>query len=425
MTRRRKITLLVIAAAILVGALVIRSLLDPAYLVPKLLAMAGDSLGLEITASGSSDYRLRGTPELTARKVIAREPGGGAILLQAERVYIAVPWSTLRSRGAELSVDRIELDAPVLDAAALQRWLSKRPPSQSPLPTLSSGIGITRGRITGDGWKVDNLGVDLLSLAPEKPLRAHLSGLYSTGLATTGLARASTRVPFDVHATLTRPTSGAGIGVVGQLSIESTDWRMPSTVRLSAKLLTEDGFQLQHTVLGSRSRLLSGATNLPFAIGIAGTLRADAETILLEPAGLATIGADAMPTLTGSGDFSWGDAVRINLAGTLADWPSAWPALPPPLGRSASPLPFQLAYDGANDFSDVASLHMQRDETVFDGRFRLTEMLDWMQVGSEGSLLPPLTGQLKTPRLEVSGATLEGVEIQIEEPTLPPSNTKQ
>ncbi len=416
MGRRRKITLLVIAAAILLGALVTRSLLDPAYLVPKLLAMAGDSLGLEISASGMGDYRLRGTPELTARNLVVREPGSGTILLSAERVHIAVPWSTLRARGTELSAVRIELDAPVLDAAAIQRWLAKRPPSQNPVPTLSRGIGVTRGRIIGDGWNVDDLHLDLPSLAPGKPLRAHLRGRCNIG---------TTHMPLDVHATLTRPASGAGLGVVGQLSIETDDMRLPSTLRLSAKLHTEGGLQLQHVVLGSRSRLRSGETDLPFAMGIAGTLRMEGKTITLQPLGLATIGADAIPTLTSGGDFSWGDTMRFGLAGTLAGWPSAWPALPPPLGLSASPLPFQLAYRGAGDFSDVASLRMQRDDTFFDGRFRLIDVLDWVDAGAQGSPLPPLAAQVRTPRLEVSGATLEGVEVDIEDPALSPSSANE
>ena len=62
MTRRRKIALLAFAAVILLGAVVLRWLMDPAFLVPRILALAGNALGLEITADEESDYRLRGTP---------------------------------------------------------------------------------------------------------------------------------------------------------------------------------------------------------------------------------------------------------------------------------------------------------------------------------------------------------------------------
>jgi hypothetical protein len=117
MTRRRKIALLVLAAVVLFGALMLRWLLDPAFLVPRMLKLAGNSLGLEITAKGENDYRLRGTPELVVRNVIAREPGSDAPVLRADRVFISLPWSTLRARGSDLTAQRLELDAPVLDAA--------------------------------------------------------------------------------------------------------------------------------------------------------------------------------------------------------------------------------------------------------------------------------------------------------------------
>ena len=62
MTRRRKIALLAFAAVILLGTVVLRWLMDPAFRVPRMLALAGNSWGLEITADGESDYRLRGVP---------------------------------------------------------------------------------------------------------------------------------------------------------------------------------------------------------------------------------------------------------------------------------------------------------------------------------------------------------------------------
>ena len=86
------------------------------------------------------------------------------------------------------------------------------------------------------------------------------------------------------------------------------------------------------------------------------------------------------------------------LDGSLAGWPSTWPALPPPLGQSTSPLPFTLVYDGASDLSDIAALSLRRDQTAFDGRFRLFEVLDWSAASAKGSPLPPLSGTLTTPQ---------------------------
>jgi hypothetical protein len=410
MTRRRKIALLVIAAVVLTGVLVLRWLLNPGYLVPAVLGLAGKSLGLEITASGVGEYRLRGTPQLIARNVVAREPGAKTAVLTAERVFISVPWSTLRARGRDLVANRLELDAPVLDVAAFQAWQSRRPPSATPIPTLGNGIGIVRGQVLGEGWKIDNVDAELQSLAPAKPLRTHLRGRYHGNGMT---------APIDAYVTLTKPSSGAGVGVAGQVALESAQWRLPSQITLSAKMGMENGFGLQRAVLATKSRYVSGNTTLPFSMGIAGPLRFGHSGMSLQPAGLALRGREAMPTLDAAGGFSLDEDMRIDLGGALADWPSAWPALPPPLGQSTSPLPFVLAYNGPGNLSGIAALRLQRDDTVFDGRFHLFEVMDWIDASAQGSPLPPIAGTLKTPKLEISGAMLEGVEVQLEDPSMP------
>jgi hypothetical protein len=410
MTRRRKIALLAVAALILIGAVLLRWLLNPGYLVPRILAMAGDALGLEITASGVGEYRLRGTPQLTVRNLSAREPGAKTPLLRAQRLTIAVPWSTLRARGGDLTVDRLELDAPVLDLAALQRWLAKRPPSDAPLPTLTRGLRIVRGQVIGDGWRIENVDADLRTFAPDQPLRTRLRGRYvGQGVA----------APLDVQVALTQPAAGAGIGVVGQLALETPQWRLPSQLTLSARLDTGSGFGLRNAILGAQSRYVAGDTALPFALGLAGPLRFDGSGLSLPDAGLSMRGRGAMPTFDAQGAFALGDVLRLQLRGALANWPDAWPALPPPLGQSTSPLPFALRYDGAGDFSDIAALELQRDATRFDAHFRLLQVLDWIDAQATGSPLPPIAGHLSTPQLEISGAMLEGVEVSIEDPGLP------
>jgi hypothetical protein len=99
--------------------------------------------------------------------------------------------------------------------------------------------------------------------------------------------------------------------------------------------------------------------------------------------------------------------------------------LPAPLGHSTSPLPFVLAYDGPANLSGVAALKLQREDTVFDGRFHLFEVMDWIDASAQGSPLPPIAGTLETPRLEISGATLQGVEVQLEDPSMPATATTE
>ena len=130
-----------------------------------------------------------------------------------------------------------------------------------------------------------------------------------------------------------------------------------------------------------------------------------------------------MPTLDAEGGIALGDSLQVQLEGQLAGWPEAWPALPPPLGQSESPLPFALAYAGASDLSHVATLQLQRDDTRFDGRFRLFDVADWMGAAAQGSPLPPIAGTLATPRIEIFGAVLEGVELRMEDDSLPASGT--
>ena len=396
------------------GAFGLIWLAQPRNLAPTVLGLAGDALGLEITATGESEYRLRGTPQLVVRGVTAREPGAAQPLLSAERVLIALPWSTVRARGTDLTATRLELDAPVLDLAAFQRWQATRPPGDMPLPTLTRGLQVTRGTVIGQGWQVQELQADLPSLAAGKPLRAHLRGRY---------VNEALSIPANLQLALTKPESDAGLGVSGSLTLEGKQWRMPSQLRLSARLIADDVFELQRAVLGASARYVSGETSLPFAMGLAGPLRIDGAAITLQPAALAVRGQDSIPTLDAEGGLTLGKTLQLQLEGQLASWPDAWPALPPPLGQSTSPLPFVLGYAGASDLSGIASLQLQRDDTDFDGRFRLFEVLDWIDAPAQGSPMPPITGTLSTPRVEISGAVLEGVEIRVQDETLSASDT--
>jgi hypothetical protein len=408
-TRRRKIVLLALVA-LLLAALLLRWLMKPEHMAPAILDLAGKSLGLEITAKGVGEYRLRGTPQLVVRNVTAREAGADTAVLQADRLLISVPWSTLRARGDDLTATRVELDAPILDVAAFQRWQAKRPPSDAPMPTLTKGVRIVRGVVIGQGWKIDGITADLQSLAAGKPIRSHLNGRYvSDGMT----------APFDLHVAMTRPASGAGVGVVGEVNMDASEWTLPSHLRLSAKLQTTKGIRLEHALLGAHARYVSGDTSLPFALGIAAPLQINGNGMTLQPAALAVRGQDAIPTLDASGGFSLDDIMRLQLDGTLAHWPDAWPTLPAPLGQSSAPLPFTLGYEGTSDLSGIAGLQLQRDQTDFAARFRLPEVMQWLDAVATGSPLPPMTGTLRTPALEVSGALLEGVEVEVEDESIP------
>ena len=208
---RRRVAWIVVSAV--VGLLLLAAFLlsRPERVARFALAQAGQALGLEITASGAAEYRIRGTPTLVVRDVVARLPGTTTPVMSADRVLLSMPWSTLRARLSELDFTRIELDAPVLHLDAFQDWLASRPPGDGRVPTLSEGIAVVDGTILADGWQVEDVDLDVPLLHAEQPLEAHATGRYTTE---------GTRLPFDLHAVLQRPAPGHAIGIAGIADIE-------------------------------------------------------------------------------------------------------------------------------------------------------------------------------------------------------------
>jgi hypothetical protein len=410
---RRRIVLIVIVVALLLLALLLRTALQPEHATRLVLDQAGKALGLEITAA-SGEYRLRGTPQLVLHDVVAREPGATP-LLRAKRIYLSLPWSTIRARGSDLTVRRIELDAPGFDLPAYQHWVAKRPPSARRIPTLTDGLRIRDGRIDNDDWDVDGIDADLPSLYPDRPAQARLRARYlDPPLA----------IPVDLVAALSHPSALAanaatGFATRGHITIERGDWRLPATIALSGPLqLGKDELRIIPAHLGLAARYESGKTALPFTLGLHGPLRFDEATWLLAPVGVALHGQGPLPTFNARGALALGRRLVLQLDGRIAQWPETWPALPAPIGQSTSELPFVLHYIGRSDLSEIAALHLERDATVFDGRFRLPVVLAWIDA-KKLSPLPPLDGHVTTPRMEISGAQLEGVEVTVDDAALP------
>ena len=416
MTRRRRIliVLALLALALLLALLVLSRPRSVGAIVARQL---GTALGLEIEARGITEYRLRGTPMLVLRDVRAREPGAAKFLLSAKRISVALPWSTLRAGGSELVADRIELDSPHLDLPALQHWLSTRPPSEKRMPALTHGLRIRDGEILNDDWRIDGIDAELSELQPTQALRARLRGRYLD---------APLSIPVDLAVSIVRPqalieSGTTGFATHGTLSVEhGKDWRLPATVTLSGPLrIGADELQIAPARLGAAARYESGASRIPFALGMYGPLRFDEATWTLSPAGVALRqrgknASDPMPQLDAHGTLALGRKLTLRLDGQLARWPDAWPALPPPIGQSRSALSFTLRYDGSPGFEDVSTLRLQRDATTFAGRFELARMLAWID-GKHGSPLPPLSGSLSAPKVEIAGAALEGVHVEFDD----------
>lgn len=410
-SRRRRVALIALICVVVLFAFALHWVSRPHRVAGLILSQAGRALGLEITASGASEYRLRGVPMLTIRDVVARQPGSATPLLRAERIRLELPWSTIRARGADLTVRRIELDAPQLDIVALQRWLATRPPAkETRIPTLTDGLRIVRGHVIGDGWSVDAIDADLPRLHPDRAVRARVHGRVTSG---------TTQMPFDVCVALTRPAARAGLGVVGGVTVQSPTWSLPTRTRLSGRLHNgDDGIGLDDLRLGADASWRNSGTTLPFTFGIAGPARFREGELRIAPLGTVVWGTGVIPRLDAIGAFGFGPQLQFRLRGTLQAWPRSWPSLPSPLSESTSPLPFALAYAGRSDLSDIATLALQRDGAAFDGRFRLPEVLAWIDMFDRGSPLPPLRGRFSAPTLVISGATLDGVEVEFSEDTV-------
>ena len=397
-----------------------RVALQPERVTRLLLDRAGKALGLEITASGVGEYQLRGMPTLVVRDVVAREPGAASPLLRAERILLSVPWSTIRSRGAVLDITRIELDRPQLDLAAFQRWLDHRPERESRMPTLRQGLHVGNGSVIAKTWTIEGLDIALPSLHPRQRVDATVAGRYLSG---------NTRTPFELQLVLAQPATETALGIAGTLTIERERWRIPATVRMSGMLHLGQGWRIDRARLGADARYESGKSKVPFVLGLAGPLRYRSGRLSLIPAGVALRSVDKVaredsdgskvPTLDASGAIALAGSLELHLRGLLAAWPDAWPALPPPIGQSDSALPFVLDYAGKSDLSQIAALHLQRDASRFDGRFRLPEVTRWLQASKTTSPIPPLDGRISAPRLEIAGARMEGVRIEIDDPDVP------
>lgn len=366
--RRWPLILAVIAVLLAFAAWWVDRQLEPTRLTATVLARAGAALGLEFTIDGTPEYALRPEPRLVLPKLTVRQPGAAAPLLTAVRAEVSLPWDTITG-GDSLVITRIALQRPVLDLAALADWQATRPEAPFELPTLTKGLQVEDGSVIGANWRIDALGLELPGLRPDESARLAAAGVFT---------QAATRLDFDITAAL----ATAGL---------ASDFEFAGT-----------------------GRLRSDGLDVPWTLAADGRFDAGGETTQLAIAALALASKSPVPDMDAKGQAGFGETTRINLQGTIKQWPEGWPVLPAPLSASTSPLAYTVAYDGAGDFSAPVALVVLRDETRFEGRFVVDDMTGWIDAGDTAPL-PPLVGTLSTTSLEISGATLEGVSIQIEE----------
>lgn len=402
--RRRLLALLVVFTAL-------AWLLQPQRSGPFMLARLGESLGLQITVQ-SIDYRLRGKPEVTLDGLVVIQPGHPEPLLQARHARIALPWRTLRSRGNPLVFDRIEVEAPRLDLVATQRWLASLPPAPpTKIPLITHGIDLRDGSIVAPDWRIEGISITAATLHPRQPLHARVAGRYRD---------ATISIPARLEIIIADPQAlpdgmASTIEARGTLALIGKDWALPAQLVAHAPLRFGEGtIRMDPAKLGIVGRYRSGTTSVPFRLGLYGRIIHAESRWTFDPATAVLAGGDVLPEVSVRGSAVLGEDLRLHLAGSMVSWPQAWPALPVPLAGSRSPFGLTLDYAGAPALDALISLALRRDATRFDARFRRADVVAWLDA-TAGSPLPPLQGTLATPRLVLPGATLDGVEIEIED----------
>ncbi len=365
-TRARRWWKIAAVAAVLLAVLAwwVNRQLEPKRLTAMVLERAGNSLQLDISFTGQPDYALRPEPRLRVPGLSVRAPGGKEFLF-AERAEISLPWATIT--GGDPVITRVQLDRPRLDLAGLQAWLASRPATPFELPTLNQGIEIHDGVLNAEGYRLEALQLQLPYLKTGEPAKLQAKGRF---------LRPGTTLDFETQTSIASASGVSGFSLDAKLLLAN------KPKALQAKLQTRGSFQLSDA---SKSVVLDAIA----------------------------LGADSpLPSLDGHGKLSLDQQLRFELTSTLRQWPADWPALPSPLAENTKGLPLSLAYAGNTDVSAPMSLRMARADTTLDASLRLPEVLAWMD-RPPGSPLPPLAGTLKTPKLQIGGAELEGVEVEI------------
>ena len=175
MSRRLRLTLLVLGslalAAVLVLVVAVYLLLQPDRFTAMLQKRAR-SAGLQLSLANPASPTLFPHPALDLDGITLNADGATTPILLAARGQLTLPWHTLL--GGPTTISQLQLDAPRVDLAALQDWLTRLPaqPAGMPpnIPRVDTGISITRGSIVrGDQMLLGNVTLESGHLLSGKP----------------------------------------------------------------------------------------------------------------------------------------------------------------------------------------------------------------------------------------------------------------
>lgn len=146
--RPLKIAALLLLAAAVLAALVLRHYAQPERVAALLAEHARTRLGLELKFEPPARYSLWPRLRLQLERPRFALPGETAPLLALERLDVSLPWSSLRD--SSLVIEELQLEKPQLELAALQRWLDAGDDDAAP-PDLRVHLTVNDATLLRDG----------------------------------------------------------------------------------------------------------------------------------------------------------------------------------------------------------------------------------------------------------------------------------
>lgn len=365
--RARRIWIFLIGFGLMlgIGAWWVNLQLEPTRLTSTVLGKIGEELNLKFQFDGKPSYAMKPEPRLVLPNLRVINPADDKVFLSAKRVEISLPWSTIL--GDTPHITRIEADDPVLNFPGLQAWQATRPVTPFKVPTFTNGLEINNGQFLDAGYSINNIQLTLPHLEDQQPVEADVSGEFE---------KDKTKISFK-----------------GPLTI--------------AKAGLNSGFTLD-----SKGELNFGDKPMPYQIKTSGDFASLEKSFDIKTKALGLASESPLPNLQAELDLSFGETLKMDSRGIIAEWPKDWPALPAPLNKQTKNIPFQLAYAGKSDFSDAISLKLDIEQNKFSSSLKIAEVQTWL-AKSDGSPLPPLQGQFDIPVIQLDGVSLEGVSIEI------------
>lgn len=338
-SRRRWLALAALPLLLLVVVLAAPWWFDARRVATLALAQADAATGLAWSFDGTPELRWRPRPWLALPRLAARDAEGRTVLA-AERLELALPWSTLR--GESLRIEAIAITSPDLDLDAAIAWWNAQPPGDGILPVLD-GLRIDDARVRWTGGALGGLDLSLPRFAIGEAMQATLSARWES-------------MPDPGGATTNAPSA-------------------PADLRVQLEALPE------------------------------------APPLRLASLRVEVAGDGPVPTLKATGRLQFAPW-QLDLDGELAAWPQAWPALPAPLPAGTAPFAFSIAQSGTSALDAEARVALRREDVEVELRGVPASLLAW-QDDASAAPLPPLQGRATAAVVELEGARLEGVRIDL------------